>query len=206
MCPGLCCCCCCQENLQLKAHLVWGGGVINNSSAAQWDHKSADGTPEDDRGTAGAPAAGGERGASSEYCTRAEAPRRRSPSSRSLSEARRSRSSSRRIRSKVFSSRASAAVPEKHPEKHRRCQCHTCFQGANRISCCYSGPEGAGKVALVQDAAWIWFFPDSLGKGGGWFCRGRIRRVVVLYLQQHQGDGTQSFKSLFAPRPRGACR
>lgn len=34
------------------------------------------------------------------------------------------------------------------------------------ISCCYSGPEGAGKLALVQDGAWFWFFPDSLEKGG----------------------------------------
>lgn len=61
-----------QENLQLKAHLV-RRGLINNSSAAQWDHKSANGTPKDDRGTAGASAVGRRRQASSKYCTQAEA-------------------------------------------------------------------------------------------------------------------------------------
>lgn len=44
-----------QENPQLKAHLV-RIGLINNSSAAQWDHKSVNGTLKDDRGTAGASA------------------------------------------------------------------------------------------------------------------------------------------------------
>lgn len=61
-----------QENLQLKAHLV-GRGLINNSSAAQCDHKSADGTLKDDRGTAGASAVGRRRRASSKYCTQTEA-------------------------------------------------------------------------------------------------------------------------------------
>lgn len=59
-----------QENLQLKAHLV-GRGLINNSSAAQCDHKSAG--LKDDRGTAGASAVGRRRQASSKYCTQAEA-------------------------------------------------------------------------------------------------------------------------------------
>lgn len=61
-----------QENLQLKAHLA-GGRLINNSSAAQWDHKSADGTLKDDRGTAGASAAGRGRRASTKYCPQADA-------------------------------------------------------------------------------------------------------------------------------------
>ena len=35
-----------QESLQLKAHFV-SERLINNSSAAQWDHKSVDGTLRD---------------------------------------------------------------------------------------------------------------------------------------------------------------
>lgn len=35
-----------QGSLQLKAHFV-SGKLINNSTAAQWDHKSVDGTLED---------------------------------------------------------------------------------------------------------------------------------------------------------------
>lgn len=36
-----------QKSLQLKAHFVGEGRLINNASAAQWDHKSVDGPLKD---------------------------------------------------------------------------------------------------------------------------------------------------------------